>query len=287
MKFLFISLLLFSLHVNAVTTCSLTASTNWTVASSWSCGHVPLNTDNIFIPETFTVTITTSIDLSGGNLTDMTIAGTLFFSGNNSILKLPTTATVNLLSTGNITTDVNNASQKFKIGTNSIWESNSGTVTGPSTATSSSGALPIELLDFYVFYVLSNHFNTLKWFCVTELNNEFFIVERSIDGVEFIVIAKLDGAGNSSAPTSYYFNDNTFDNTLNYYRLKQVDFNGTFIYHYTISIDNSLNNSELTVLKRINTLGQEINEDYEGVYIEIYNNGTAKRKCCNIIIKQQ
>ena len=147
---LLLIILLYSLFSKGqtATTCSLIASTNWTVSTSWSCGHIPTGSDNIYIGSNYTVTITTSIDLSNGNLTNMTIEGGLFFSGNASKLLLPTTTTVSLTSTGVVYTDVNDNSQKLKIGNNTVWTSNSGSIYGPSIATSTSGQLPIELINF-------------------------------------------------------------------------------------------------------------------------------------------
>jgi len=223
---LYISILfLISLKNSAVTTCSLTASTNWTVASSWSCGHVPTGSDNIYIPNGFTVTVTTSIDLSGGSLTSMVIAGDLFFSGNTSKLLLPTTTTITLTSTGEITTDITNASQKLKIGTNTVWTGTSGTVTGPSTATSSSTPLPIELISFDGS--CSTNGVQLNWVTATEINNDYFLIEKSNDGYDWEQIAKIKGLVNSYTTTKYIHIDYAaLKNTLIYYRLSQVDIDG-------------------------------------------------------------
>ena len=154
----------------------------------------------------------------------------------------------------------------------------------PQASCTGCNILPIELLNFNV--IQNKDFNNIKWSCATEINNNYFILERSLDGINFYDLIKLNGAGNSVNTTNYSYNDFTFEHTINYYRLKQVDFNGEFKYFNIVSIDNSLNNTELTVVKRINTLGQDVDDDYEGIYIEIYNNGTVKRKCC-AIIKQQ
>lgn len=223
--FIFCFCLLFLLNFDSKSaTCTLTASTNWTVAASWSCGHVPTGADNIVIPSGYTVTITTSVDLFGGSLTQMNIAGGLFFSGNTSTLKLPTTATVTLSSTGVIYTDVNNNSQKFKIGNNTIWTSNEGTVTGPSTATSTSGALPIELIDFTAKCV--NNGIELNWSTASEEDNDYFLLEKSLNGSEWLQIAKVAGQGTSGIVNKYIHIDYSDDKQLVYFRLSQVDKNG-------------------------------------------------------------
>jgi len=88
--------------------------------------------------------------------------------------------------------------------------------------------LPIELIDFNV--KAEGCFANLTWSTASEINNDYFIVEYSYDGINWqeIDYAKVDGAGNSSEVIDYSFYD--FDcshNRLVYYRLVQVDFDGT------------------------------------------------------------
>lgn len=139
--------------------------------------------------------------------------------------------------------------------------------------------LPIELLNFDGEF--KNGANRLSWTCATEKNNDYFSLERSIDGVTFNEIATIDGAGNSTQQTSYSFDDRIFiKDTVNYYRLKQVDFNGNFEYFHIVAIENDSQTS--TLLKKINLLGEEVKEGYNGVYVEIYSDGSYIKKCCNI-----
>ncbi len=96
--------------------------------------------------------------------------------------------------------------------------------------------LPIELVDF------SGHpegmINVLEWTTQSEVNNDFFLVERSKEGGLFEELAKVDGAGTSIQTLHYKTNDNYPFNGTNYYRLKQVDFDGRFTYSPVISINN-------------------------------------------------
>lgn len=230
---LIILIILLSIKCIGVTTCSVQASTNWTLASTWSCGHVPNISDNIFIPNGFTVTITTSIDLTAGSNTYMVISGNLFFSGNSSTLLLPSTATVNLTSTGVVSSDVSNNSQKFKIGNNTIWTGNQGTVTGPSIATSSGGALPIELIYFNVECLVGVKLN---WATATELNNDYFILERSLDGIYWSLAIQINGNGTTNLLHTYTHTDSYIPIEVNYYRLSQVDLDGTITILRTIDI---------------------------------------------------
>ncbi len=93
--------------------------------------------------------------------------------------------------------------------------------------------LPIELLSFEVESV--DGINILKWTTASEINNDYFVVERSIDGSEWEPIGIVPGAGNSISTVKYIFNDDEPLNGLNYYRLKQIDYNGKYEYSGIIS----------------------------------------------------
>ncbi|MBI1225329.1 MAG: T9SS type A sorting domain-containing protein [Bacteroidetes bacterium] len=89
--------------------------------------------------------------------------------------------------------------------------------------------LPIELTNFDVRLNQKNEVD-IFWTTATEINNDYFIVERSLDGKFFKEIAIVDGAGNSSTEINYRALDAQPNFGINYYRLKQVDFNGTLTY---------------------------------------------------------
>lgn len=84
--------------------------------------------------------------------------------------------------------------------------------------------LPIELLSFNGRKNGSRVL--LDWSTATETNNHFFTIERSVDGQHFDAIGRLDGAGNSAQVRNYQFTDETPHSGINYYRLRQTDFNG-------------------------------------------------------------
>lgn len=88
--------------------------------------------------------------------------------------------------------------------------------------------LPIELISFNA--LLSNSvdpINTCTWITLSEQDNDYFIVERSVNGIDWDEIGKVDGAGNSSQRLEYEFLDSKPLPGLSYYRLTQYDFNGT------------------------------------------------------------
>lgn len=97
-----------------------------------------------------------------------------------------------------------------------------------------SGPLPIELVNF------SAECNypqiVLKWTTQSETNNDYFILEKSSDGINFTSVAVIPGAGNSSITQNYSYTDNINTADL-YYRLKQVDYSGEYSYSDIINPD--------------------------------------------------
>lgn len=89
-------------------------------------------------------------------------------------------------------------------------------------------ALPIELLSFEAVY---NGVNVeLNWTTASEINNDYFIIEKSDDGIYFEPFARVNGAGNSNYLINYLEFDNSPFKDLTYYRLKQIDFDGKYTY---------------------------------------------------------
>ncbi|MBL7888341.1 MAG: T9SS type A sorting domain-containing protein [Bacteroidia bacterium] len=85
--------------------------------------------------------------------------------------------------------------------------------------------LPIELISFKG--KADKSVNILQWTTATEINNDFFTLEKSIDGVNFVPLTTIDGAGNSTDQLNYQLTDNSPFRGVTYYRLKQTDFDGT------------------------------------------------------------
>jgi hypothetical protein len=88
--------------------------------------------------------------------------------------------------------------------------------------------LPVELIDFSARAMEGEVL--LGWATATETNNDFFTIERSHDGRTFQKIATIPGKGNSLVLNEYSFLDDDPLNGINYYRLKQTDFDGQFSY---------------------------------------------------------
>ena len=94
--------------------------------------------------------------------------------------------------------------------------------------------LPIELLSFNAFARASTV--ELEWATASELDNDHFMVERSIDGNSFSAIGRVEGSGTSSTVTAYKLIDTAPFRGVGYYRLKQVDSDGSFTYSSTVAV---------------------------------------------------
>jgi hypothetical protein len=84
--------------------------------------------------------------------------------------------------------------------------------------------LPIELLNFDVSS--KDKKVILNWSTASERDNDYFTIERTIDGINFEKIGELKGAGTSSSRNDYQFTDNNPIKGISYYRLSQTDYNG-------------------------------------------------------------
>lgn len=108
------------------------------------------------------------------------------------------------------------------------------------------GALPIELTSFMV-YPEGEEDALLVWTTATEIDNDFFTIEHSTDGIRYYPIAEVLGSGTSTDAQKYSFIDHEANVGLNYYRLKQTDFDGTFAYGPIRTITITRKSAELSL----------------------------------------
>jgi hypothetical protein len=87
---------------------------------------------------------------------------------------------------------------------------------------------PVTLLNFKA--VQNSSEVDIEWQTATEINNDYFTVEKSKNGIEFIVIENIKGAGTSQQLLNYQTTDHLPYNGISYYRLKQTDFDGKVSY---------------------------------------------------------
>jgi hypothetical protein len=134
--------------------------------------------------------------------------------------------------------------------------------------------LPVTLLSFEGKRINERDV-LLEWQTATELNNKGFDVESSKNAFEFNKIAFVDGAGNSNTIKNYQLSIVNPQNA--YYRLRQVDFDGTFSYSNIIFVKGSDNSNENIVTIYPNPSSEYIN-------IEINDNKISQSQIEGVVI---
>nr|HPH85470.1 T9SS type A sorting domain-containing protein [Ferruginibacter sp.] len=123
------------------------------------------------------------------------------------------------------------------------------------------GPVPVILLSFTAT-LQNNRTVLLNWQTTAEINNHYFDVERSVDGISFNVIGSVNGNGTTSLPHNYSLNDLHPINGFNYYRLRQVDLDGHFTY----------SNVEVVELKNSQTITAWYNNQNHSIQLLFNNN---------------
>ena len=137
-----------------------------------------------------------------------------------------------------------------------------------------SSLLPVKL-EYFTAYKDNNE-SLLKWATATEINNYYFDIERSVDGITFESLSKVYSlSSNSNTELSYQFSDKSPLNGTNYYRLKQVDLDGNFEYSWLVPVDFTINNN--LFLKYYDLEGREVSETLPfNIYIRNLNGKFSK-----------
>jgi len=122
--------------------------------------------------------------------------------------------------------------------------------------------LPVELISFDAVVNDGSQVD-LKWVTATEINNDYFVVEKSKDGKNWEEVVWVDGAGNSNYTLEYYETDENPYEGISYYRLKQVDFDGKTSYSEIVPVA-----FEKNIEKNITVLPNPVKRG-EAIYLEI------------------
>jgi hypothetical protein len=104
----------------------------------------------------------------------------------------------------------------------------------------SGSGLPIVLLSFTIEQTVEKSV-LIKWVTLSEINNDFFTIERSANNMDWQIVGIIEGAGNSVVKMNYNFIDFPPQSTTVYYRLKQTDYDGKYSYSPTEALNFSDN----------------------------------------------
>jgi len=211
-------------------------------------GDMTVNGDvSVVQNASFTIADGGSLDVSGdlttGDNADLTIEGDVTVDGDVSVGNNTDIVVDGTLPAGGtlvIGGDLSGGTGSTLTGDGPVTVG--GDVSGPIVG---DDQLPVELISFTANY--SNNAVQLNWTTAAELNNDYFTIERSADGIHFETIIQTPGQGNSSVIVNYTEYDYNPLDGISYYRLKQTDFDGKFEYSNIIGVNTSLLKSENTV----------------------------------------
>jgi hypothetical protein len=133
-----------------------------------------------------------------------------------------------------------------------------------ATTNKNNSPLPVELTHFTVQQE-GRRSARLKWSTASETNNKHFLVQRRRED-QWQQVGRVKGHGTTTVPRDYRFTDNGLNAGTHYYRLKQVDFDGSYEYSdvkaVTVSRDEASQTSTLAVYP--NPVGQTLNVAFTG-----------------------
>lgn len=220
-----------------------TGGGDWDNASSWIPSGKPGCVDTISILAGDVIEITSQQDYESCGSIIILINGTLLFPNNGPKLRLPCGSSIKGMG-GLISAPGSDNSNKIFICTESVWESDEADLSGSFSLVTAT--LPITLISFEA--EIDNTAVLLKWSTVAEINNDYFTIERSTNGLSFEELGKAQGSGNSNVLKTYSYRDENPLKGISYYRLKQTDFDGRFEYFQLVTADLSENEDGICLL---------------------------------------
>lgn len=222
-----------------------TGGGDWDTPGTWVPAGIPGCVDTISILAGDIVSITTQQDYSAcPSPMTIEIYGTLLFPSNGPKFKLPCGSVVVGYPGGLISAPGGDNSNKVFICADVVWESKDPDLSGPFEL--KVDPLPIELTFFDA--KIDNTSVVLFWETSAEINNDFFTLERSENGLDFETITEIPGSGNSNTTMNYETYDDSPVLGTSYYRLKQTDFDGKFEYFKLIAVNFDQNEDGLCTL---------------------------------------
>jgi len=109
-----------------------------------------------------------------------------------------------------------------------------GCTQGSGSTFCTSGALPVELLYFRAEAQVDRI--NLLWETASEKNADYFLIEKSVDGLTFTEMTRIRATGNSTERVRYKIEDEKPQTGKSYYRLKQADEDGTVVMYGVVLV---------------------------------------------------
>ncbi|GIV41313.1 MAG: hypothetical protein KatS3mg034_0623 [Vicingaceae bacterium] len=246
-------LLYFNTSYSQTSSCFISSNCGYTVKVDITPVSIVPSTNNCPYGYNYNVQFNYSITINGNNTCyndNIGIQPQIFCNNgqNNGYYTInvpaPNTSSppVNQTYSGTLVTTTNqyrnqsdcNTASPSSLGCNTVQITIYGPGIPTQTISCNNTPLPITLLNFEA--EVNNFKVFLKWATASEINNEYFIIEKSIDGYHWEFIEKIKGAGNSHSINQYQAIDESPYFGTSYYRLKQTDFNGDFSYSEIVAV---------------------------------------------------
>jgi G8 domain-containing protein len=260
-----------SLMADSITATSIVGY--WKHTSSWNLNRLPQHGDRIIIPANQIVILDQNIDLDN---VVIIVAGVLDL--DNGKLKMNSSSQIIVQTGGKITGEGND--DQIQIGNDIKFKGAQLVQVGYSFADNSTGngfvaaaALPVNFQSFYVTRQGSN--NQLSWCTSEEVNNNYYAIEKSTDARSWKQVAIVMGAGTSALVNKYGYTDINNTDAVVYYRIRQVDRNGSAFYSAIRSLRNSETSQVTNIFASSNkTITIDFNSDVkDNVSIQLINMG--------------
>jgi hypothetical protein len=220
----------------------------FTLSLNSTLGNLSISSISFIARRTSTGPTSIMVDVNGTNFTVSGAPGNGTFSpisASGSVTNIVGNFTINISSSGGSGTNQNIRIDDILI----------------------NGILPIKVKSFDV--VKTNSTTKLMLTTSSETNNDFFTIERSIDGAEFDAIGEIKGAGNSSSELTYEFIDENPLPGINYYRVKQTDFDGKYSYTEIKSVRHHVGKITISPLRTNGRL--QITSTQDNYDVALYN----------------
>lgn len=244
---------------------------NWKTAASWSLGSIPASGDSVVIPAGFTVVVNSSLNYSASTF-HIAVYGALYVNQNGTF-KLGVNSVITVYSGGMVKADLSDndpAQGTIQIGgVVKFSDADGHNIPGPVFASSTTGTDPFGFSSFSLLPVVFVSFDAVKnsaglveliWTTAREINNKQYIVERSIDGANWNEIA-IVLSGNDPQINSYRYSDNTILAAATYYRIKQVDIDGNYMYSAIQLIRTDVNRNNASIFSANKNITIRLNSE--------------------------
>jgi hypothetical protein len=267
---LFTLLLATGLMANTITA---KADGAWGSSNSWNPAATPVDGDTIIIPAGITVTVDNNNQYSFNNVV-IIVYGVLDLDKGK--LKLDEGSRFIIPIGGKLTGHGSN--DQLRLGNDIVFKGSQGVQAGPTFTDSTTNGgwanltlLPVTFQSFYVTRMGANI--QLSWSTSAEANNAYYAIEKSTDARSWKQVAVIPGAGTSAQINKYDYTDKNSTDAIVYYRIRQVDINGTSFYSAIRSLRNNENSQAANIYASSNkTVIIDFNSDVkDNVYIQVIN----------------